>query len=95
MYDLSKEPGSGSAETGKLRFVALHPYRHRPAEVQTQNSHQTFGADILLCRSYRNIKRLLGSQRNKGLNIFKGAHPYIELLHQNPSDTVQIQKNRL
>ena len=34
-HNLSKEPSGGSAESDELGIIALHPYRHRPAEIQT------------------------------------------------------------
>ena len=90
-----EKTGGGGLEPGELRFIAVHTDPHRTAEIDAEHGHQAFGADVLVIGADDNIKGLLGGQCHKCLDIFKRTHPNIELLHQNPSDTVQIKNYRI
>ena len=89
------ELGSGGGEEIAALLVAGEADLQGTAIIQSKHGHEALSVDLLDVVAHKHIKGLGNGNGYKFTNIREGADADIEMLHENPSKTVQMAKGRL
>ena len=73
-------------------LVAGEADLQRPAIIQCKHGHEALGVDLLDIVAHKHIKGLGDGDCHKITDIREGADADIEMLHENPSKTIQTRK---